>query len=102
MEENKIEVVEPIKTEEKNSQTTETANNSKGFSIASLILGLAGLLIAAIPCGTLAIIFGIMGRKKGGKEMATAGFILGIADIAFGAIYFIIMIITSTSILMNL
>jgi len=56
-----------------------------GLSIASFILGLVGLFVAGLICGTLAIIFGVMGMKKGMKGLAIAGIILGIIDIV-GAI----------------
>lgn len=58
----------------------------KGLSIASMVLGLVGLVLFALPCGILAIIFSILGKKKGGKGFATAGLILGIIDAAFGLI----------------
>lgn len=56
----------------------------KGLSIASMVLGLVGLVLFALPCGILAIIFSILGKKKGGKGFATAGLVLGIIDAAFG------------------
>lgn len=56
----------------------------KGLSIASMVLGLVGLFLFAVPCGVLAIIFSIIGKKKGGKGFATAGLILGIVDVALG------------------
>ncbi len=99
VEKKEVEVVEPIKNEE---VASEPEKESKGLSIASLVLGLIGLLVAAIPCGTLAIIFGLMGKKKGGAGMATAGFILGIADVAFGIIYAIITMFATSAMLMNL
>ena len=68
-----------------NGQKKET----KGFSIASLVLGIVGIFIFAIPCGILAIIFGIIGRKKGGKGMALAGLILGIIDVSMVTIAYI-------------
>ena len=58
----------------------------KGLSIASMVLGLVGIVIAALPCGILAIIFSVLGKKKGGKGFATAGLILGIIDVVFGLI----------------
>lgn len=92
--EEKVEKVEVIDEVEKNEPEVITDENpteeKKGFSIASLVLGLGGLLLFAIPCGILAIIFSILGRKKGGKGMATAGLVLGIIDVVFGVIYFII------------
>lgn len=56
----------------------------KGLSISSMVLGLVGLLVFAVPCGVLAIIFSVIGKKKGGKGFATAGLVLGIIDVAFG------------------
>lgn len=63
----------------------------KGFSIASMVLGIVGLVCCciwwiAIPCSILAIIFGILGKKKGGKGMAITGLVLGIIAIALYAI----------------
>ena len=63
----------------------------KGLSIASMILGIVAVVLCcfwyiAIPCSILAIIFGIIGKKKGGKGMATAGLILGIIAIALYAL----------------
>lgn len=55
---------------------------NKGFNITALILGIISLVTfcfwyISIPCGIIAIIFGIIGRKKGGKGMGTAGIICG-------------------------
>lgn len=63
----------------------------KGLSIASMVLGIVGLVCCcfwyiAIPCSILAIIFGILGKKKGGKGMAIAGLVLGIIAISLYAI----------------
>lgn len=68
----------------------ETVPEKKGFSITSMILGIVGLFVFSIPCGVLAIVFGAIGRKKGGKGFATAGLILGIIATAYGVINFII------------
>ena len=67
--------------EEKNEVINE---EKKGMSIASMVLGIVGLIIFALPCGILAIIFSILGKKNGGKGMATAGLVLGIIDVVFG------------------
>lgn len=53
-----------------------------GLSVASLVLGIIGVIsillwFFAAPLGILALIFGLIGRNKGGKGMATAGIILG-------------------------
>jgi len=72
----------------------------KGLSIASMVLGIISVVLfcfwyLALPCAILAIIFGVLGRKQGGKGMATAGLVLGIIAIAiallavFGLLSFI-------------
>jgi len=59
-----------------------------GFATASLVSSLLGLLIAGIPLGILAIIFGGVAMKRikddpgqPGLGLATAGLIVGIADV---------------------
>lgn len=59
----------------------------KGLSIAAMVLGIVSVALfclwyLSIPCAILAIIFGVIGGKKGGKGMAKAGLILGIIAIA--------------------
>ncbi|MBI3409678.1 MAG: DUF4190 domain-containing protein [Planctomycetes bacterium] len=59
---------------------------SAGLSIASLVLGIVSLVLFCIwwisgPCAILAIVLGAVGRSKGGKGMATAGMVCGIAAI---------------------
>ena len=72
------------------SGTSQTVNNDNtGMSIASLVLGIVGLIVFAIPCGVLAIIFAALAKKKGKNGMATAGLVLGIIDAVFGVIYMI-------------
>ena len=77
-----------MKMEENNEVIKEnqpTNGEQKGMSIASMVLGLVGIVLFALPCGILAIIFSILGKKKGGKGFATAGLVLGIIDVVFGA-----------------
>ena len=55
----------------------------KGQSIASLVLGLCGLVAWCIPLfgypvSIIGLIMGILGSKKGGKGMAIAGIILSV------------------------
>lgn len=80
-------------------ENTPPVQENKGQSIASMVLGLVGLLIFALPCGILAIIFSALGRKKGGKGFAIAGLILGIFDTVFGLFNIIISLINLGSIL---
>lgn len=84
----KAEVVEP---------KAEKSAESKGMSIAALVLGIISLVMLciwyiSIPCAILAIIFGILGRKKGGKGMGTAGLVLGILTVAFVIIFYMLVI----------
>lgn len=60
----------------------------KGLSIASMVLGIVGLLawcipILGYPVTIIGLVLGIIGIKKGGKGMAIAGMVLsGISLIA--------------------
>lgn len=68
---------------------------SKGLSIASMVLGIISVVLfciwyLSIPCAILAIIFGIIGRKKGAKGMATAGLVLGIIALAILVVIYIL------------
>lgn len=62
-------------------QGPEQQPEQKGQSIASLVLGLCGLVAWCIPLfgypvSIVGLILGITGSKKGGKNMAIAGIIL--------------------------
>ena len=59
-----------------------TQSNGNGMATASLVLGLVGLFLFALPCGTLAVIFSIISKKKAKSGKATAGLVLGIIDLA--------------------
>jgi hypothetical protein len=64
---------------------------TSGMAVASLVLGITGLVIIPFITSILAIIFGVIGlgqikRSNGaitGKGMAVAGLILGIIGIVF-------------------
>jgi hypothetical protein len=76
-----------------------------GFAVASLVLGILGLLGCCCCCSpiasALAIVFGIvaksMMKRKGeyGSGMATAGIILGIIGILFTIVGIVIGILVS-------
>lgn len=58
----------------------------KGLSIAAMVLGIVSVALCciwylSIPCAILAIIFGVIGKKRDGKGMAIAGLVLGIVAI---------------------
>ena len=90
---NPIQTEQPVAPQETPVQESTTTNTAaapaqkKGLSIASMILGIVAVVCGciwyiSIPCGILAIVFGIVGKKKGGRGMATAGLVLGIIAIA--------------------
>lgn len=61
----------------------------KGFNITSMILGIIAILFSlthytlyvTLPCGIIAIIFSIAGRKDAGRGMGIAGLTLGIISL---------------------
>jgi len=64
------------------------AADGGGMGIASFVLSLVGLFVAAVICGTLAVIFGVIGMKPGKAHhgLAVAGFIIGVIDVVAGLI----------------
>ena len=79
--------------------TTVAPEEKKGLSIASMILGIVSIVgycingYLVLVCAILAIVFGVIGKKKGGKGMAMTGFILGIIALA---IYALIIVLGAT------
>ena len=79
--------------------STPAPEEKKGLSIASMILGIVAIVAYCINgylvliCAILAIVFGVIGKKKGGKGMARAGFILGIIALS---IYVLIILLGAT------
>ena len=116
MEENKDDIIEVEKVEEtKQEETTETkaettseepkvevineepAKDKKGFSIAALVLGIIAIVCCcvwyiSIPCGILAIIFGIVGIKSTKKGMSIAGLITGAIGLVISIIMFVALV----------
>lgn len=85
-----------MEEENKTTETVETpVQESKGLSIASMVLGIVSVVLfciwyISVPCAILAIIFGIVGMKKGGRGMGIAGLVLGIVAIAILAIIYLL------------
>jgi len=76
---------------------TATAQRTSGYAIAALVLGIVSLFIFGVICGTLAIIFGVKARNEidrtpglGGRQMATAGLVLGILGVVLWAVIILI------------
>ena len=69
----------------------EKKNNP--MALTSFILSLVGLLIAGIPCGICAVIFGGIGMAKFNPEtqknkwMALTGIIIGIVDVVLVIVF---------------
>ena len=64
-----------------NEVYSQPVEEKKGLSIASMILGIVGLVawclpIVGFPVCLTGLILGIIGIKKGGKGMAIAGIIM--------------------------
>ncbi len=68
------------------------AKKQNSMGLVSFIFSLVGLIVAAIPCGIVALITGIIGITKfnpsteKGKGLAVAGVVVGTIDIVAGII----------------
>lgn len=110
MDEDKKEIIEVEKvdntenTENTEKETTQTKvaeepkKEKKGFCIASMVLGIVALVFfciwyVSIPCGILAIIFGILGIKTIHKGMAIAGLITGFIGLVISTLIVILLFI---------
>ena len=116
MEENKDDIIEVEKVEETKQEENEEVKteapkeepkvevikeeaekDKKGFSIAALVLGIISIVLCcvwyiSIPCGILAIIFGIVGIKSSKKGMSIAGLITGAVGLVISIIIFIALV----------
>ena len=95
-----------------NPNPSPNSNDGSGASLASLILGVLGLVGGFIPivryftliCAILAIVFGVSGKKQSravygtASGMATAGVVLGIISIALTVLLIIITAIAGAAI----
>ncbi len=104
MEEENKEVIEVEKVENtENIKTEKQKEDKKGFCIASLVLGIVTLIFfciwyISIPCGILAIIFGILGIKSVNKGMAIAGLITGSIGLVVSTLILIFLFIVGFTI----
>lgn len=76
----------------------EPAKDKKGFSIAALVLGIIAIVLCciwyiSIPCGILAIIFGVLGIKSSKKGMSIAGVTTGTIGLIISLIIFFALIV---------
>jgi hypothetical protein len=79
---------------------TSVDSTRTGLSTAALVLGIVGAVVGlipllgiiAIPCGILAIIFGIVGiRRRARKGFAIAGLATGVVALTFGILGLVIV-----------
>lgn len=80
---------------ENENTVNSTPTEKKGLSIASMVLGIVSLVFCCntwvcIICSILAIIFGVVGKKKGGVGMAKAGLIMGIIALAISVLIWVL------------
>lgn len=93
----KVSNVEDTKAEEtQTKKVEEPKKEKKGFCIASLVLGIVALVFfclwyISIPCGILAVTFGILGIKTINKGMAMAGLITGAIGLVISTLIVIIL-----------
>lgn len=92
----KIENVQKQKTQ--NNDKKQPQKDRKGFCIASLVLGIVALVLfcvwyLSIPCGILAVIFGILGMKASNKGMAIAGLITGSIGLVISTLIIIMLFV---------
>lgn len=83
----------------------------KGFAIASLVLGIVGLIATccslatygalSILFGIMGLIFGILGLKSQGKGMAIAGIVMACLNLIIG-ILLLVMMLVSTNMINNM
>ncbi len=90
---------------DENMNNNVPQNQSKGLSIASMVLGIVSLVFfcfayICIPCGIVGIILGgvALATKKAGKGMAIAGLVCAVIAIAI----YVILSIIGASILSSL
>ncbi|MCL2383022.1 MAG: DUF4190 domain-containing protein [Oscillospiraceae bacterium] len=77
----------------------EQNSNVKGWSIASMVLGICGVVLCCVPIlpiisGTLAITFAAIGIKREGSGMAVAGLVTGIISIIIATVILVGIIFT--------
>nr|WP_300170139.1 hypothetical protein [uncultured Flavonifractor sp.] len=71
--------------------------NGKGSAIASLVLGIVGVVLVCFGLSIVSLILGIIGLVLASKSknegfnggLRTAGFVLSLLAVIFGAIFFV-------------
>ena len=77
-------------TEQKIAETASQAWSGK--AITGFVLSLVGLIIAALPCGIIGLVFSAIAltqtvnKNLKGKGLAISGLVISIIDIVFGIV----------------
>ena len=84
------------------SDYQQPSNGRKGFAIASLVIGIIGLVgsccsiatfgVLNLLLGVVGLIFGILGLKSQKRGMAIAGIVMGALNLIIGVLLLIIMV----------
>lgn len=91
-----------MRVEEDTAQTKEyiqfdNVTKFSAMAIVGFVLSLVGILVAAIPCGIIGLVFSSLGmrdaqvRRYRGNGLAIAGLVVSIIDIIFGIIYLAVL-----------
>lgn len=102
-----IETVKEVNENTEKQAENIQQNNKKGLSITSMILGIVSIVwsfnfLISVACGVLAIIFGLKGKKMGGKGMAKAGFITGIIGLSLQVIMFLVGVMLGAAVISSI
>lgn len=68
----------------------QQSQGTNGLAVASLITGILSFLCVGLLFGPIAVILGILGRKKANDEMAGSGAGMALAGIITGVLGFLI------------
>lgn len=82
---------------DENTQNNAQPTESKALAIASMVLGIIGLVLFCVPVvnlilGLLGVILGgvVLFKKSAGKGMAIAGLVCGILATLWGIYYLVV------------
>jgi hypothetical protein len=82
----------------------ESAAQTSGKAVASLVLGVAGFLVLPVVCSVLAIVLGTQAKHEikadprlGGEGMARAGVILGWVGVVFSVVAVLLVLLIAAS-----
>lgn len=100
----RVEKEEPVKAAEACAASVADKARMQNFSVASMVLGILGMVFPFFVLSILAIVFGcVSGKLNGGRKngMATAGFVLGIVSLALSVLVIVFIILFSTAVFMG-